>query len=289
MKSRIIMITGVLLATWNTAVLADCSREGLKTNVEQYFSALAKHDTSAVPLAGNVRFTENGHELETGEGFWQSAGAVQFSRDVLDIGICGSVTQAVIEENGRNILFGVRLQLNDQQQISEIEHIIAREEEFAFTPDNVLNSGWQDWERSLENPQRTSRAAMRAAANDYFDMFAADPDVSAPFAFPCHRWENGFHTTARNGNCSPTGLVIIHGERRVPVIDRETGVAVAFVHFARNLPDMHMFKFRSGQIELVQAVIGKGGAGIMGWGDDKTLSRRVPAEGEQMSPSLLEQ
>jgi hypothetical protein len=235
-----------------------------------------------------VRFTENGYELEAGEGFWQSAGEVQFSRDALDTESCSTATQAVIEEGGRNILLGLRLSLNDDNKVSEIEHIIAREEEFAFTPQNVLNSGWQDWERELQVRQRTSRAAMRAGANDYFDEFAAEADVNAPFTQPCHRWENGFHTTAREANCSPasTGLVILHGERRVPVIDRERGIAVAFVQFAGNLPDMHMFKFRTGHIELIQSVIGKGGAGTMGWGDDLTLSRRVPAESERMSAPL---
>ena len=71
----------------------------------------------------------------------------------------------------------------------------------------------------------------------------------------------------------------------MPVVDRETGVAVAFVHFARSLPDMHMFKFRNGHVEYVQAVIGPR-AETMGWPDDASLSRRMPPEGEQMSRPL---
>lgn len=288
MKHGIKILAASLLTSASGLTMADCSRETLDNTIDQYFTALAAHDTASVPLADDVRFTENGYELNLGDGLWETAGAVQFSRDALDTESCSTVTQAVIEEDGRNILLGVRLKLDDANRISEIEHVIAREEEFAFTPDNVLNSGWQDWERELEIRQRTSRAAMRAAANDYFDEFAEEADVNAPFAHPCHRWENGFHTTARGADCSPanTGLVILHGERRVPVIDRERGIAVAFVHFARNLPDMHMFKFRSGHIELIQSVIGKGGAGTMGWGDDPTLSRREAAENEQMSAPI---
>jgi hypothetical protein len=271
---------GILLLA-STTTFAACNREPLNTTIDNYFAALQAHDAGTLPLASNVQFTEDGVAMKVGEGFWQTAGAVVFSRDVLDTETCSTVTQALIEEAGREIIFGVRLKLNDASQISEIEHIIAREEEFAFKPEGVYAPNFIDWEAILTAEERTSRAAMVAAANDYFDMFVDEPEVSAPFSPTCHRWENGTHTT-RNGNCSPKGLTITHGDRRVPVVDRETGVAVAFVHFARSLPDMHMFKFRKGHVEYVQAVIGPQAAG-MGWPDDVSLSRRSPPEGEQMS------
>lgn len=272
-------LSALVLASSTT--FAACDRESLNATIDSYFAALQAHDAGALPLTRDVKFTEDGVAMKAGEGFWQTAGAVVFSRDVLDTQTCSTVTQALIEEAGREIIFGVRLQLNDSAQISEIEHIIAREEEFAFKPEGVYAPNFINWEAILTPEERTSRAAMVAGANDYFDMFVGEPEVSAPFSPTCHRWENGTHTT-RNGNCSPKGLTIIHGDRRVPVVDRETGVAVAFVHFARSLPDMHMFKFRNGHVEYVQAVIGPR-ADNMGWPDDASLSRRAPPEGEQMS------
>lgn len=272
----------LLLASSTT--FAACDRDSLNATIDSYFAALQAHDASTLALANDVKFTEDGVAMQVGEGFWQTAGAVVFSRDVLDTDTCSSVTQALVEENVREIIFGVRLQQNDAGQLREIEHIIAREEEFAFKPEGVYAPNFIDWEAILTKEERTSRAAMVAAANDYFDMFVGEPEVSAPFSPTCHRWENGTHTT-RAGNCSPKGLTIIHGDRRVPVVDRETGVAVAFVHFARSLPDMHMFKFRSGRVEYVQAVIGPR-AESMGWPDDPSLSRRTPPEGEQMSRPL---
>jgi hypothetical protein len=280
--SKPLTLGTLLLAS--SASFAACDRESLNATIDSYFAALQAHDASALPLAADVTFTEDGVARNTSEGFWQTAGSVVFSRDVLDTETCSTVTQALIEEAGRQIIFGVRLKLNDDSQISEIEHIIAREEEFAFKPEGVYAPNFIDWEAILTPEARTSRAAMVAAANDYFDMFVGEPEVSAPFSPTCHRWENGTHTT-RNGNCSPKGLTIIHGDRRVPVVDRETGVAVAFVHFARSLPDMHMFKFRNGHVEYVQAVIGPQ-ATSMGWPDDPSLSRRTPPEGEQMSRPL---
>ncbi len=254
------VIAGTLLAlAYAGASQAACTRAELKGAVDGYFKALAAHDAKAAPLAANVRFTENGNEVKAGEGFWKTAGKVALSRSALDTETCGTVTQAIIEENGSNIIFGVRLKLDDAKKISEIEHIIARKEDFAFKPAGVLETSDQDWETLLPLEQRTSRAAMIAAANDYYDMFTATPEVSVPFATPCNRWENGTKTTPK-GDCSPKGLTLVHQERRVPVVDREAGVAVAFVFFGGGLPDMHMFKFRSGHIEVAQAVIGARGA-----------------------------
>jgi hypothetical protein len=272
----------LLLAS--SASFAACDRASLDATINSYFDSLQAHSVSSLALARDVKFTENGVQLEPGEGFWKSAGEVVLARDVLDTQTCSTVTQALIMENDREIIFGVRLKVNDAGQLSEIEHIIARETEFAFRPEGVHAPNFINWEAILPKEERSSRAAMVAAANDYFDMFVGEPEVSAPFSPTCHRWENGTHTT-RNGNCSPKGLTITHGDRRVPVVDLETGVAVAFVHFARSLPDMHMFKFRNGHVEYVQAVIGPR-ADSMGWPDDPSLSRRTPPADEQMSRPL---
>ena len=279
--ARLASLLACLLASAGHTAAA-CTRAELGTVVDRYFEALAAHDPHAVTLAPKLRFTENGLVIKSGEGFWKTAGMRLFTRSALDTDTCGTVTQAVIEENGRPILFGVRLKLDGNGRITEIEHLIAREKEFAFKPQGVLETRDDNWETLLPPEERASRAAMAAAANDYYDMFTKTPEVSAPFAHPCERWENGTKTT--KGDCSPKGLVLVHPERRVPVVDREAGIAVAFVYFNGALPDMHMFKFRSGQIERIQSVIGPRGAPSTGWPDDKSLSRRVPPPDEQRAP-----
>jgi hypothetical protein len=155
--------------------------------------------------------------------------------------------------------------------------VIAREAEFAFKATGVLATKDQDWESILPLEQRSSRLAMIAAADDYYDMFAKEPQVRSPFASPCDRWENGTQTTVKMSgvdapglenmvehDCSPKGLVITtHGPRRF-LVDVETGSVVAYVLFAGGLPDFHVFKMRNGKIELIQSVIGPG-AKTMGW------------------------
>jgi len=280
-----------------------CTRDGLKGIIGQYFSALEAHDPSSLPLASKVKFTENGVEMPVGQGFWKTAGKVLPKRDLLDTQKCGTHSNVVIEEKYaaprikapeskspfaglsakppadgtiRPILYGVRLKV-ENRQITEIETFVARETEFAFNAATVLETRDQDWESIIPEEQRSSRLAMIAAADDYFDMFAEKPKVRTPFAGVCDRWENGFQTTKGGGkmggvvmtahDCSPKGLVITnHGPRRF-LVDPEAGTVVAYVHFTGSLPDFHMFRMRDGKVDLIQAVIGAA-AKSMGWPDE---------------------
>jgi hypothetical protein len=40
-----------------------CTLDGLQAIIGQYFSALEAHNASSLPLAANVKFTENGVEM----------------------------------------------------------------------------------------------------------------------------------------------------------------------------------------------------------------------------------
>jgi hypothetical protein len=277
-----------------------CTRDGLKGIIGQYFTALEAHNPSSLPLAAKVKFTENGVEMNVGEGFWKTAGKTLLKRDLLDTYKCGTHSNVVIEEKYtapktaapapksqfaslsakppadgviRPILYGVRLKV-ENQKITEIESFVARETEFAFNAANVLETKDQDWESIIPEEQRSSRLAMIAAADDYYDMFVDKPKVHTPFAAVCDRWENGFQTTKGGGmmggvkmtahDCSPKGLVITnHGPRRF-LVDLEAGTVVAYVHFTGSLPDFHVFRMRGGKVDIIQAVIGAG-AKSMGW------------------------
>jgi hypothetical protein len=310
MKSviRLALLGGAIcLLFWGSsnAVLAQsgaaCTREGLKGYIQKYFTALEAHNPSSLPLASNVKFTENGVEMAVGKGFWQTAGKTLLKRDLIDTQKCGTHSNVVIEEKYtapktpapapkaafggmqvklpadgaiRPILYGVRLKV-ENEKISEIETFVARETEFAFNAEGVLATKDQDWETPLPLEERSSRLALIAAADDYYDMFAKVPKVRTPFAPVCDRWENGFQTTKRQPNspaapdmkehdCSPKGLEILtHGPRRF-LVDVEAGTVVAYVLFAGGLPDFHVFKMKNGQVYLIQAVIGAGSKS-MGW------------------------
>ena len=130
-------------------------------------------------------------------------------------------------------------------KVSEIETLVTRKGGTMnfYDPQALLATKDQDWESILPPAQRSTRAYMNEQANKYFSGFAADPQDLPNFATPCHRWEGGVHTTARNGSCSPKGLVLTHTHRRFPVTDVEAGITAGFINFNQSLPDVHMFKF----------------------------------------------
>ena len=180
----------------------------------------------------------------------------------------------------RPILFASRLKV-EKGKITEIETIVARENDFAFNAESVLKTKDQDWETVLPPEKRAPRKALADAANNYFALFAENSTVSVPFAQVCDRWENGMPTTAADHDCSPVtfrkriGMSINHGPRRVWV-DAEKGISIGFMTFGGGasaseanptgggLVDCHMFRMRDGKVDLILSIVGPSAASI-GW------------------------
>jgi hypothetical protein len=247
---------------------AQCTRENLSRLVDDFLTALSANDPSQLAVASNLKYTENGRTLSPGDGLWQTAGEVTFSRSAIDVEQCGTLTQAVMEEDGVDVptIYGVRLRVNGEGELTDIESYIARSTEFAHNPEGVPAEDGDDWEALLEPAERSSREEMIAAGNAYFDMFFDPQGTEVPFATPCNRWENGTRTT--QGDCSNMGPAGAGGmqmtHRRFAVVDLEAGIVVGFVLFADSLLDLHMFKMRNGLITQIQSVIGPA-ANPTGW------------------------
>ncbi|NLT33159.1 MAG: hypothetical protein GXX81_06955 [Acidobacteria bacterium] len=291
---------------------ADCSRGRLEELTEKYFESLTAHSAAMLPLAADVKFTENGVERKIGEGFWQTAGKPLLRRTLIDTAKCSTAVIAVVEEpydsktvgtgmggsmgapgvpaakprpkpaegTVRPILFAVRLKV-ENDKISEVETIVARENEFMFNPEVVLSTKDQDWETILPPEKRTPRKVLADAANHYFDLFKEGSTVSVPFAEVCDRWENGFLATGQDHDCSPVtfrkriGVSMDHGPRRV-LVDTERGLSIGFMMFGggasankdnptgSGLVDCHMFRMRDGKVDLIHSIVGPR-AQTMGW------------------------
>jgi hypothetical protein len=265
----------------NTAAIAQssdpaCTRESLAAITGNFFTALEAHKPSSVPLTAGVKYTENGIVVAVGKGSWETAGKLTFKRGLIDTQKCGTHTQAIIDEAGNPMLYGVRLKV-EKEMISEIEAIVVRGKE-VLDVKAILDTKDQDWEGILPPEQRSSRLSMMAAADDYFELFVQKqkPKVSElPYSKICDRWENGMQTTKGGTNqgvtmpahnCSPKGFSdMTHSPRRF-LVDVETGVVVAYTLFDNVWPDFHMFKMRNGLVEWIQAYFeyGKKYASI-GW------------------------
>jgi hypothetical protein len=75
-----------------------CSREDLTKITDKYFESIQQHNTSGLPVASTVKFTENGVLKDVGEGFWETAGKPLLKRTLIDSRKCVTATMAVMEE-----------------------------------------------------------------------------------------------------------------------------------------------------------------------------------------------
>jgi hypothetical protein len=58
---------------WNPSTVKACDRPCLTGMMDRYTEALTKHDPSGLPLAQDVRFTENTAQVNIGEGIlWRA-------------------------------------------------------------------------------------------------------------------------------------------------------------------------------------------------------------------------
>ena len=248
-----------------------CTRDLLRGTITAYFTALAAHSSSTLPLASNVKFTENGKVMTLGQGLWMTAGAVKYSQSALDVEICTSATHAVVPEGSMDIPLALRLKLVDQQ-ITEIETIAVRPGDYklsgAVQPTNtamlISANSTIMWE-TVPSGQRNTRAELTAWIDKYFRAF---PMGVCNAVSSCRRLENGagnFNCAGggAGGSCSsgplpnPPAMV-----PRVLIGDPETGIAVGMTMFMGNT-DMHMIKMYGGQVYAVHAVLG--GATSSGW------------------------
>src|SRR5271155_1251536 len=106
----------------------DCDRACLNSFVDRYLAALVARDPSLVPLARDVKFTENGQLLRIGDGFWGTAsGPPTYKLYAADPQGGQVMFMGVLPENGAPVIFCVRLKV-ELRKITEIETVVSRKE-----------------------------------------------------------------------------------------------------------------------------------------------------------------
>ena len=173
-----------------------CDRACLVRILDKWFDALVAHSAKGLPLARDVRFTEQAARIPIGDGLFVSAteGPTSFKIVAADptSGQVGAIV--MMKQWGKPIEMTVRLKVVGGR-ITEAEQIYAPD----LRPTSMAN---------LQRPrpalledvpaaERTPRARMLAAAFSYFDAIEQDSGDVAPFAEDCERHENGMQTTSQ--------------------------------------------------------------------------------------------
>src|SRR5262249_8405326 len=192
----------------------DCDRACLRTTLDQYLTAVTKHDPSSAPLFIGFRQTENATVVKLGSGVWKTVTALgKVQRRYLDPVTGHAGYFGLIEENGAPAIATVRLKV-ENKKISEAEWVISRKGDpglngpaggNVFDADNLIANPPSD--KPVAKEARISREAMIAIANSYFDGITTH-DGSLSLGYPgCVRLENGVTMAGRGA--APAGAVRI--------------------------------------------------------------------------------
>jgi hypothetical protein len=254
----------------------ECTRALLDSLFDQYFAALSAGDPSSLPLAANLKFTENAEETQIGTTtFWMNAGETKHSQRALDTEACTGAAQAVIPENGMDLPVAVRIKV-EGSEITEIETIVVRPGDYtaSFAVDSnpaaiialAADIGWHD---EVPQAERATRQQLISWIDKYFRAFPAGVcNVTAA----CRRLENGGGNSPTGFSCASscsantptTGGVLVP---RLIIADEVRGIAAGFTIFDFQTTghlDMHMMKMSGGQVHAVQAILRDTG-GESGW------------------------
>src|SRR5262245_62622800 len=108
-----------------------CDRACLEGFVDRYLDAVIAHNPKLLPLARNVRFTENGVKLEIGDAHWKTViGKGKYRIFVADpeagqVAFIGTVREEARGPEGIPTALALRLKI-ENRQISEIETLLVR-------------------------------------------------------------------------------------------------------------------------------------------------------------------
>jgi hypothetical protein len=253
------------------ATAGPCDRACLEGFVDQYLDALAVRDPKKLPLAANVKFTENGQKLNLGDGIWNTATAKGIYRLFVTDTEAGQVAFiGTLKEDAGSVMMALRLKVANRQ-ISEIETIIVRPAAAGGAggrgaapnggPPQPTGAALLDqmgkphelYLTTVPAAERMSRADLIKTADMYFSgMQQNDGKGVYPFADDCDRFENAGKTT-NNGQPKPDPKTattysaawsckeqfesgLIHfvtriRDRRYVAVDPERGLVYSFAFF----------------------------------------------------------
>jgi hypothetical protein len=240
----------------------DCDRACLENYLDRYFDAVIDNAPERLPLAGDIRFTENAQRLEIGDGLWntmkEKGGYRLFVTDeeAGQVAFIGTIYEDHRDPADRTpALIALRLKVNGGE-IAEVEQFVVRSIDAAKRVED-LGSPHPMYLETIPESKRMSRQALIETANKYFTgLQLNDGKGDYPFTEDCNRLENGMQSTnapTPEGESRPdpatannysgqwscleqfeSGLMHFVNrirDRRFVAVDRERGLVYAFAFF----------------------------------------------------------
>jgi hypothetical protein len=245
---RLFLIVASLSITLGGAAPAhaasSCDRECLHGIMTKYLNAVIAHDPGSLPVAKNVRFTENCVDTTLGDGIWKTASKLTpYRMDIMDVaqGVVG--THSVIEEGKNTVLLLVRLKVADKK-ITEIETQVTRITPGGpFSNPTELKSVRPALTLIPPKDKKNSREDLIRIGLKYPEGLKLGSFVKAdtPFGPDAYRIENGY--IAAGKGCTRAGCenlktqfipTLFEITSRVAAVDEDLGIAWIRMDFGKN-------------------------------------------------------
>jgi hypothetical protein len=246
-----------------------CDRTCLRTMLDQYLTAVVKHDPTAAKLVVGFRQTENAINVRPGNGVWKTVtGLGKVQRRYLDPVSGQAAYYGTVEEGSSTAVVTVRVRV-ENRQLTEAEWNVARADDPGLNgprqsgrpPANLHNPDYLAQnpppDRVVPRNQRSDRATLARIVESYFDAITSH-DGSVALTHPgCGRVENGTPAPAgrflppvapanapsgqaagpASSNDCVSGLANFNGQmvvaRRTPLVDEEAQTVLAYAVFIR--------------------------------------------------------
>ena len=284
-------VLALCLMLWSSAALAAhptrapaslppaCDRECLRGKVSEVLYALADHDVSKLAVAPTLRVTEDGVEKPLDKvGLVRSVTKLRgYRQDIIDERAGQAVAGAMVEESGAPVLLVVRVKVDGDQKLSELELVATRSRADGLIFNVDAYSGAPA--KAMNVVPRPEQLAPRDKAIEiamYYPRGLSNAKtfnaIGTPFAKDAFRLENG-NLMAGPGctfakGCDDIGnqsLQIFERLGRVTVrdvvVDERAGIVIMRLSWnvsgpgSDKLTAWEMFKVYDGQIHMVQAYI----------------------------------
>jgi hypothetical protein len=236
-----------------------CTRQSLQSAVDSYLAAQKAGDHTKMVFADKVKYLQNMSEVPAGQGIWNTAVPIAFSRSFLDEDRCRTFSEVIVTEGDQQYVIGTRLSV-DNGKVTGIDSLVSHKGDWLFNANAYLKySSHEDW----AVPKGAAPASMQElinAANSYLDQFS-DKLVKTPWGRPCARLEGGAYTNRSgdpNATCEvgiPPGVLYI--VNRDYVVDARLGVINVYCRFGNSttgMPDSHTFRLVNGTIRNVHTI-----------------------------------
>lgn len=180
------------------AAAQDCDRDCLIALADAYAAAVVADDAASLDWADGAVVVENLAAIAPGEGAFDSITGE--GSDSYAIHVADPVSQQVglltmLAEGEEPVLASFRLAFNANGEITEAEHIVARD----LSPGQLANlqTPRPRLMEPVPEPYLDSRGRMIWLGESYYDALDNNNSLHSNMADDCERRENGFQT-ARN-------------------------------------------------------------------------------------------